>query len=81
MLAHVITPEQARARIWNAIKARGISRTAAEIGRTPRALHYFAKGGGLSPEAVERLRPILPRIPVAAWLLVQRRDQQQGASA
>jgi hypothetical protein len=62
---------QARKRIWEAIKRRGVRKTALEIERTARALHYFAAGGGMSPTTIARLRALLPAsIPASAWLAV-----------
>lgn len=62
---------QARKRIWEAIQRRGVRKTALEIERTTRALHYFGAGGGLSSATIARLRVLLPAsIPASAWLAV-----------
>lgn len=70
-LAHAMTNEQARVKIWKAIKAHGVKETAAAIGRKERTLYYFAAGGGMSATTAARLRALFPRIPAAAWLAAQ----------
>lgn len=66
-----MTNKQARARIWKAIKARGVKRTALDIGRTERSLYYFALGGGMSASTAAALSTIFPKIPAKCWLVAQ----------